>query len=76
MHSFLPTNLGGTFFPLMGVYGRNFFSGGGVHVHPVHPLAYAPDNNDDNKSLFPQSSIHYKSIRYYSKTIIVVGHLK
>ena len=39
MHSFLHTYLGGTFFPLLDVYERNYFSdgGGGVHVHLVHP---------------------------------------
>ena len=41
VHSSLPTYLGGIFFPLLGVSERNFFSGG-VHVHPVHPPAYAP----------------------------------
>ena len=44
MHSFLPTYLGGTFFPLLDVSERNFFSDGagggegGLHVHPVQPL--------------------------------------
>ena len=39
MHSFLHTYLDGTFFPLLDVYERNFFSDGGgeVHLHLVHP---------------------------------------
>ena len=35
---------GRTFSPLLDISERNFFPrlGGGVHVHPVHPPAYAP----------------------------------
>ena len=44
-HSFLPTYPGGTFFPLLEVSEGNFFPSWGVHVHPVHPPAYAPAVN-------------------------------
>ena len=46
-HSFLPTYLGGTFFPLLDISERNFFSrwggGGGVErASSASPSAYAP----------------------------------
>ena len=44
MHSFIPTYLGGTSFIFCTfLSGTIFVVGGGVHVYPVHPPAYAPD---------------------------------
>ena len=72
MHSFLPTYLGGTFSPLLDISERNIFpsggGGGGVHVHPVHPLspAYTPVflyisfNQFTSKYIVRQTSNHYK----------------
>ena len=43
VHYFLPTYLGGTFFPLLDVSERKFFQVGGACAPSAPPPAYAPD---------------------------------